>query len=87
MNSNQGGHDHDVVGTIVVRTADRLDVEPTELEPLAVTIDPELVAAFAAADATRRDSRLQFQYSGCNVRITGSGEVSVAQDSIPAEGE
>ena len=87
MNSISDTHDRDVVSTIVVRTADRVGVEPMELEPLATTIDPDLVTSFASSEATERDSQLQFRYSGCDVRITGSGDVSVVQGTMPAEEE
>jgi hypothetical protein len=45
------------------------------------------VTSFASSEATGRDSQLQFRYSGCDVRITGSGDVSVVQGTMPAEEE
>lgn len=62
---------------VVERTADLLDRDALELEPLGAVIDPALLREFAASDAVRPESELVFQYCDCEVRISGAGDVDL----------
>lgn len=65
---------------IVRNVASTNGVEPTELEPLYHTVDPEHLEG-VLADGTLDDETLPgkvaFPYEGCYVEITGDGTVEV----------
>ena len=66
---------------VIQRVAAVMDRTATELPPLYETIDPE--ALDAVIDSARTDEsslEFQFTYSGCQVRITGSGAVHVERN-------
>ncbi|WP_225336089.1 HalOD1 output domain-containing protein [Halomicrobium urmianum] len=68
----------------VVRTVCALtDTEPTDLEPLYETIDPEgLDGIFTGAKDTAGPKSLSFEFGGCDVTVTYD-EIRV---SLPDEG-
>lgn len=65
----------DAVTTVVQAVAETKDVSPLDLEPLANALDPSVLEKIVADDGARR--RVEFEYAGCEVLVTGDGEVSV----------
>lgn len=69
---------------VVERVAALDDVDPTELEPLFETIDPEALDGLVESTTDSEESGLQvrFEYQGYEVTVTADGEVHTE-----AEGE
>lgn len=65
---------------VVAAVAAAADADPTEMDPLAETIDPEALDALFAPDlaGTARDAgRIEFSFCGYGVVIASEGLVSV----------
>ena len=65
------------VDSVVARIADELDADPLDLEPLADSVDPELVGAFVEDDGVLAGSELRFRHEGHDVLVAGDGGISV----------
>lgn len=66
---------------VVTAVAERNGVEPTELEhPLYDVVDPEALDSLFARGGTATGSTryVVFSYEGCEVRVTGEGDVHVS---------
>lgn len=74
--------------TVVAAVADARGVDPLELEPLANAIDPEALDRLFADTYdghSRTAGYLTFEVAGCDVTVTGDGEVSVTQRAVTEE--
>lgn len=81
-----GGHDYEAdedeaPSEAVIRSVSAVrGVEPTELDPLYDTIDPdgldELFGSTVGGEH-RGDARVEFTYAGCEVTVYSSGRVLV----------
>lgn len=67
---------HDVIVDVVTEVAKREGVEPTDLPPLARTIDPDALATIVSS-AEDRTVRVEFTYEGYDVTVETSGTVRV----------
>lgn len=69
----------EVAVTIVETVATVQETEPTELEPLSSTIDPDaLDTLFAASGVDTSDAGfVEFEYEDCRVCVTAEGSVSI----------
>lgn len=73
------GSDDPAAITIVETVASVRDTEPTELEPLSSTVDPDaLNTLFAPGGGGPEMGLIQFEYENCLVSVTADGDVSVA---------
>lgn len=61
---------------LVTLVAEVRDVDPTDLPPLAEEIDPEAVQA-TLQSGTADTTKVGFEYAGCEVLVTGAGELFV----------
>lgn len=65
--------------TIVETVAAVREADPTELEPLSSTVDPDaLNTLFAASGGGAETGVIQFEYENCLISVTADGAVSVA---------
>ena len=63
---------------VINAVADAKGVDPLDLDPMYDTIDPDaLDALFRDGEASLAGTELRFEYEDCEVRIEGSGEVSI----------
>ncbi|WP_435175762.1 HalOD1 output domain-containing protein [Halorussus sp. AFM4] len=65
---------------VVAAVAAAAGADPTDLDPLAETLDPDALDALFAAhlDGTPRDAgRTEFSFCGYGVVVNGTGHVSV----------
>lgn len=72
----------DAVTTVVMAVADEKGVSPLELEPLAESLDPELLERLVDSDdgpSAGRAPELEFHYADCHVTVTGDGHVTVQE--------
>lgn len=71
--------DEEPILTIVETVASVNNADPVELEPLSHVVDTDaLSSVFAPTVSTDRGpGRFRFEYEGCHVQVTASGEISV----------
>lgn len=67
---------HDVIFDIVTEIATREGVEPTDLPPLARTVDPDALSTLVDPGSDRSVS-VEFTYQGYEVRVEPGGSVHV----------
>lgn len=70
------GTTDDLVVDIAEEIAAREGVEPTDLPPLARTVDPEALCALVASQSAESIT-VEFTYQGYHVTVTGGGGVEV----------
>lgn len=58
-----------VVETIVRSVADATDREPTDVQPIARTVDPEAIEALYARASEDNQLAVSFRYEGCQVTV------------------
>lgn len=63
--------DTDSVYAVVESIADLRGSSPLEIEPLAKSVDPELIGK--VAQASNRSIELTFEHEGCEVTVTPMG--------------
>ena len=68
-----------VTEAIVGAVADAEGVSPLELQPLARVVDPDALNALFEGGG---DVRLEFEYRGFSVRVSGDGQVTL-EDGHP----
>lgn len=74
--SDADPHRGDLVVAVTDAVAEATDRNPTELDPLYESIDPDaLTALFAGRNPS--DTRIEFEYQGQTVTIDGDGQVTV----------
>lgn len=66
----------DVVFDVVNEVAARESVDPTELPPLAGTVDPDALSRLVDSGSDR-SIRVEFTYRGYDVTVSGDGRVAV----------
>jgi hypothetical protein len=71
----------ELISTNVVLSVAALEgVRPTELEPLAMTVDPDALDGLFAPDASVR-GQVSFTYAGYDVTVRSGGQL----DIVPAD--
>lgn len=71
-----------ISNAVVSAVADLTDTDPTSLEPLFATIDPDALEALfepTAGGLERSPKRVVFTYSGCDVVVSGDGTVQASR--------
>lgn len=69
---------------VVSAVADATGMEPTRLEPLYHTLDPDALDQIfqtPSRSVTRTDGRIDFTMAGCAVTVYANGEVDVVPPS------
>lgn len=80
--------------SIVLTIADKLDLDPTEMEPLYYTIDPELIDQMGQG-GYEISGDIMFDYHGFRVTVTSDRQISMyplsetegETDSVHSDGE
>ena len=67
----------EILLTIVQNVADEEGTEVAELPPLYDTIDPDTLRAFVDS-SLGESTTVEFSYCGCDVTISGGGNVAVS---------
>lgn len=71
---------------VVEMVAIAADVEPSALEPLYHTVDPEALDALVGrSGATGVETEVRFTYAGFDVTVGGDGAVTVVPERPTAE--
>ena len=77
--------------TVVSTVAEFIGSEPTSIDPLYDTVDPDALDALFDGDRTVSDcapSRVAFTYCGCDVVVTADGTAQVSRaGAAPREHE
>ncbi|MWV40943.1 HalOD1 output domain-containing protein [Natrialba sp. INN-245] len=70
-----------VVVDVVRAVAARKDTDPTSLEPLANTIDPNALESLVShvRETQSTEMTVSFTYSGFHVTVDESGEITVSE--------